>query len=184
MYPEQIQKLHLLIGELATLRDAKKIIENYKKEYQQYLVNVPSYVMEEDEKGFYTRLGFANIDESVLVVEYQFSYTSGGGMAKRTFTIPMNEETIVELIKLLESKLTIGAFSKEQRALMTSKLREHIKRRDNFTCCHCSNSTFKEPNLLLEIDHIIPVSKGGYTTEENLQTLCWKCNRAKSNKLD
>ena len=184
MYPEQIQKLHLLIGELATLRDAKEIIENYKKEYQQYLVNVPSYVMEEDEKGFYTRLGFANIDESVLVVEYQFSYTSGGGMAKRTFTIPMNEETIVELIKMLESKLTISAFGKEQRALMTSKLREHIKSRDNFTCCHCSNSTFKEPNLLLEIDHIIPVSKGGYTTEENLQTLCWKCNRAKSNKLD
>ena len=40
-----------------------------------------------------------------------------------------------------------------------------------------------EPNLLLEIDHIIPISKGGCTVEENLQTLCWKCNRAKSNKI-
>ena len=54
---------------------------------------------------------------------------------------------------------------------------------DNFTCCNCGNSTYKEPNLLLEIDHIIPVAKGGCTEEDNLQTLCWKCNRAKSDKI-
>lgn len=173
----------MLVEELATLKDAKQVIENYKKDYRQYISNVPDYVMIEDEVGFYSRLGFANVDESVLAVEYEFSYTSGGGMAKRRFTVPMTEETVVELIKALEEKLTAHAFTKDQRALMTSKLRDFIKKRDNFTCCNCGNSTHIEPNLLLEIDHIIPVSKGGYTTEENLQTLCWKCNRAKSNKL-
>ena len=81
--------------------------------------------------------------------------------SQRSFTIPMTEETIVELIKTLESKLTAGAFAKEQRTLMTSKLRDFIKARDNYTCCFCGNSTYAEPNLLLEIDHIIPVSKGG-----------------------
>lgn len=183
MYPEQIQNLHLLLEELETLRDAKRIIDNYKLEYQQYLGDVPLYVLDEDETGFYSRLGFANIDESVLTVEYKFAYTSGGGMAKRTFTVPMTEETIVDLIKALEIKLTASAFSKEQRALMTKKLRDFIKNRDNFTCCNCGNSTYAEPNLLLEIDHIVPVSKGGYTVEDNLQTLCWKCNRAKSNRM-
>lgn len=183
LFPEQIQKLHLLVEELETLREAKQIIENYKAEYQQYLGDVPDYIMKEDEAGFYSRLGFAHIDESVLTVEYKFSYTSGGGMAQRSFTIPMTEETIVELIKTLESKLTASAFAKEQRLLMTRKLREFIKNRDNFTCCACGNSTHAEPNLLLEIDHIIPVSKGGCTTEDNLQTLCWKCNRAKSDKI-
>ena len=183
MYPEQIQKLQLLVEELETLREAKQIIENYKVEYQQYLGDVPNYIMEEDEAGFYSRLGFANIDESVLTVEYKFSYTSGGGMAQRSFTVPMTEETIVELINVLESKLTASAFAKEQRTLMTKKLREFIKNRDNFTCYSCGNSTHVEPNLLLEIDHIIPVAKGGYTVEENLQTLCWKCNRSKSDKI-
>ena len=183
MYPEQIQKLYLLVQELETLREAKQIIENYKAEYQQYLGDVPSFIMEEDEAGFYARLGFANIDESVLVVEYKFAYTSGGGMAQRSFTVPMTEETIAELIKTLESKLTASAFAKEQRSLMTKKLREFIKNRDNFTCCSCGNSTYAEPNLLLEIDHIIPVAKGGCTEESNLQTLCWKCNRAKSDKI-
>ena len=183
LYPEQIQKLHRLVEELETLRDAKQIIENYKVEYQQYLGDVPDYIMENDESGFYSRLGFANVDESVLTVEYKFSYTSGGGMAQRSFTVPMTEANIVELIRVLESKLTAKAFAKEQRALMTKKLREYIKKRDNFTCCNCGNSTYKEPNLLLEIDHIIPVAKGGCTEENNLQTLCWKCNRAKSDKI-
>jgi len=183
IYPEQIQKLHLLIEELATLKEAKEIIENYKKEYQQYINDVPDYVMEEDEAGFYSRLGFANIDESVLVVEYTFSYTSSGGKAKRKFTVPMTEESIVELIKALEEKFTASDFTKEQRALMTNKLREFVKKRDDFTCRICGNSIHAEPNLLLEIDHIVPVSKGGCTIEDNLQTLCWKCNRAKSNKM-
>lgn len=182
-YPDQIQKLYHLVEELQTLREAKQIIENYKADYQQYLGNVPAYVMENDEAGFYSRLGFANIDESVLTVEYKFAYTSGGGMAQRSFTVPMTEETIAELIKTLESKLTASAFAKEQRTMMTKKLREAIKTRDDFTCCNCGNSTHKEPNLLLEIDHIIPVSKGGRTEEANLQTLCWKCNRTKSNKI-
>lgn len=184
MYPEQIQKLHLLVEELATLKDAKQIIENYKLEYQQYLGGVPDYIIKEDEAGFYTRLGFATIDESILKVEYKFSYTSGGGMAKRTFTIPMTEDNIVQLIKMIEGKLTMSSFTREQRSLMTNKLRESIKRRDNYTCCNCRNSIDIEPNLLLEIDHIIPVSKGGYTLENNLQTLCWKCNRAKSNRIE
>lgn len=183
MYPEQIQNLHMLVEELETLREAKRIIENYKKDYQQYLVDVPEYIMKEDEAGFYSRLGFANIDESVLTVEYKFVYTSGGGMAQRSFTVPMTEETIVELVRLLESKLTASAFAKEQRNLMTKKLREYIKNRDNFTCCNCGNSSHAEPNLLLEIDHIIPVAKGGCTVEDNLQTLCWKCNRSKSDKI-
>lgn len=182
-YPEQIRKLYILIEELETLRDAKQIIENYKADYQQYLGDVPAFIMENDEAGFYSRLGFANIDESVLTVEYKFSYTSNGGMARRSFIVPMTEETIIELIKLLESKLTASAFAKEQRTLMTKKLREFIKKRDNYTCCNCGNSIYAEPNLLLEIDHIIPVSKGGCTEEKNLQTLCWKCNRSKSDKI-
>ena len=183
LYQQQIQNLYQLVEELETLKDAKQIIENYKAEYQQYLGDVPAFVMENDEAGFYSRLGFANIDESVLAVEYKFSYTSGGGRIQASFPVPMTEETVVELIKVLESKLTTKAFVKEQRTLMTKKLRELIKTRDNFTCCNCGNSTSVEPNLLLEIDHIIPVAKGGRTEEDNLQTLCWKCNRAKSDRI-
>lgn len=183
MYPAQIQKLYQLVEELETLQDAKRIIDSYKSEYQQYIGSVPPYVMQLDADGFYSRLGFAVIDESVLHVEYKFCATTPGGLKQDSFTVPMTEDNIVALIHLLENKLTAAAAAKAQRRLMTRKLREYIKTRDNYTCRMCGNSTYVEPNLLLEIDHIVPVSKGGKTEENNLQTLCWKCNRTKSNKL-
>ena len=182
-YPEQIQKLQFLIEELETLKDAKKILETNKISYQEYLTDVPDFVLTQDEAGFYAKLGFADISENKLTVEYKFVYTSSGGKAQRSFTIPMTEETIIELIKLLQGKLTQSVFAKEQRALMTSKLRQNILKRDNYTCRSCGNSIAKEPNLLLEVDHMIPVSKGGYTVEDNLQVLCWKCNRKKGNRI-
>ena len=139
--------------------------------------------MENDESGFYSKLGFADINEDNLTVEYKFSYTSNGGIVQRSFTVPMTEDTIIELINTLQGKLTQSAFAKEQRTLMTSRLRQKIKERDNFTCVECGNSIYKEPNLLLEVDHIIPIAKGGPTEESNLQTLCWKCNRQKGSNL-
>uniref|UniRef100_UPI00111C32C3 HNH endonuclease n=1 Tax=Mycobacterium avium TaxID=1764 RepID=UPI00111C32C3 len=48
---------------------------------------------------------------------------------------------------------------------------------------NCSVSLAAEPHLLLEVDHIVPISKGGMSTPDNLQTLCWRCNRTKSNKV-
>ena len=53
--------------------------------------------------------------------------------------------------------------------------------RDNWTCCSCGRSA-KEHGITLEVDHIIPRSKGGTDELDNLQTLCKKCNIGKSNK--
>ena len=66
---------------------------------------------------------------------------------------------------------------------MTPALREYIKKRDHYTCQICGDNIYKHPDIILEIDHIIPVSKGGETVEYNLQTLCRTCNRKKSNKM-
>ena len=49
--------------------------------------------------------------------------------------------------------------------------------RDGGRCRKCRRA------IKLEMDHIVPVSKGGKTEESNLQTLCRCCNRAKSKKL-
>lgn len=70
--------------------------------------------------------------------------------------------------------------AKNQRSLMTPELRRKIMIRDNYTCQKCGK--YMPDEVGLQIDHIIPVSKGGRTVEPNLQVLCSKCNAAKSNK--
>lgn len=56
-----------------------------------------------------------------------------------------------------------------------------VMKRDSFKCCMCGRSPATTPGLELHIDHIIPWSKGGETTIDNLQTLCSDCNLGKSN---
>ncbi|MEO8514303.1 MAG: HNH endonuclease [Ignavibacteria bacterium] len=52
--------------------------------------------------------------------------------------------------------------------------RKNILRRDNHKCVYCQRS-----DLALTIDHIVPKSKGGDDTWENLVTACVKCNNKK-----
>ena len=111
-----------------------------------------------------------------------FRYTSPAGKSTRSHRIIIDEDIIAELRSDISQKLSKSGHAKEQRKAMTADLREAIKKRDNYTCQICGNSVLKEPNLLLEVDHIVPVSKGGKTEASNLQTLCWRCNRAKSDK--
>lgn len=64
---------------------------------------------------------------------------------------------------------------------MSVSLRYDILKRDHFKCSICGKG--KEDGVKLEVDHIIPVSRGGKTEMSNLQTLCETCNRGKSNKI-
>ncbi|QDH17628.1 HNH endonuclease [Swingsia samuiensis] len=52
--------------------------------------------------------------------------------------------------------------------------------RDNFTCQYC-NDHF--PTQELTFDHVIPRSKGGKTTWDNVVTACSPCNLLKGSKL-
>jgi len=78
-----------------------------------------------------------------------------------------------------EGKSTKKRQSKN-RVGISKKLRFEIYQRDNFTCQYCGKT--KDDGVKLEIDHKIPVSKGGKTDYNNLITSCHDCNSGKSNK--
>ena len=113
---------------------------------------------------------------------FEFQYVSPAGRSSNSYTIEITKDVLKQLQQEISKKLGKKGFSKKQRNMMTNDLREAIKKRDNYTCCLCGNSVLNEPNLLLEVDHIIPISKGGKTEANNLQTLCWRCNRLKRDK--
>ena len=63
-----------------------------------------------------------------------------------------------------------------KREHIPAKLRHEVFKRDNYRCRECGA---KNKETTLEIDHIVPVSKGESNNITNLQTLCKKCNRSK-----
>lgn len=60
---------------------------------------------------------------------------------------------------------------------ITTRTRFEIFKRDSFTCRYCGR---KSPEVVLEIDHIMPVCEGGGDDAINLITSCWECNRGKA----
>ena len=66
-----------------------------------------------------------------------------------------------------------------KRKSIPKKTRFEVFKRDSFTCQYCGR---KSPDVLLVIDHIKPVSKGGTNDILNFITSCRDCNAGKSNR--
>lgn len=62
---------------------------------------------------------------------------------------------------------------------MPLRIRIEVFKRDKFTCQYCGA---KAPDVLLQIDHVVPISKGGDNDIMNLVTSCEACNSGKSDK--
>lgn len=99
----------------------------------------------------------------------------------------INETMIKYLIKELNNKSGTFYINKNiwdsiarvERGKISNKMRFYILKRDNYRCKCCGRSG-NEVNL--EIDHILPISKGGKSVYDNLQTLCEDCNKNKGTK--
>lgn len=63
-----------------------------------------------------------------------------------------------------------------KRKSFSIKDRFDIFKRDDFKCQYCGAES---PAVVLEVDHIMPISKGGSNDRHNLITACFDCNRGK-----
>lgn len=59
------------------------------------------------------------------------------------------------------------------------KLRLRVLTRDQFRCVLCGRTPALNPGAVLHVDHIVPFSSSGPTTEANLRALCERCNWGK-----
>lgn len=174
-----------LINKFSAVEQGKK---SYIAERKELIVSlhsqIPKLVMWLSMNRLYRELGFQPFNiEDKYYPSYQFLYVSSGGNSSLECTIDFDVPTLEKFVHYIAFVIEKKKSIVYQRQLMTSNLREQIKKRDEYKCVYCGTSLDDEPHLLLEIDHIIPVSRGGKTVPENLQTLCWRCNRRKSDKL-
>lgn len=67
-----------------------------------------------------------------------------------------------------------------RRKKISNSTRFEVFRRDSFKCQYCGRCA---PEVVLELEHIQPHSKGGSDDILNLLTACRECNSGKSDKL-
>lgn len=164
-------------GKVSLKKERENILRSIEKD-------IPFLIKKFSKSKLEKNLGFDAVDFSTLYFpRYVFQYISSGGNASTSCDVVMDIDNLNRFVVYLSEKIKFKKSVAGQRALMTSKLRQAIKERDGYTCKKCGASLAQEPHLLLEIDHIVPVSRGGMTTEDNLQTLCWRCNRSKGAKI-
>lgn len=70
--------------------------------------------------------------------------------------------------------------AKPKRQPVSQKTRFEVFKRDSFKCQYCGKCA---PEVILHVDHIHPVSKGGDSDILNLITACSDCNGGKSDRL-
>lgn len=125
-------------------------------------------------KVIYTKKDF-------LIKIYLYAYyKSNGGNVHERRTGFRNYYELLELYKEWESGKKYEVTKRQERKIMNDDIRYNVLKRDNFTCQKCGITS--KDGAKLEVDHIIPVSKGGKTIMSNLQTLCDRCNSGKNDK--
>lgn len=121
-----------------------------------------------------------------LRIKCELMYSSPQGRNRYAKSDIFEESEIRVAIQDLEKKRierqSESFQKKEERGKMNDGLRYNILRRDGFRCRLCGRTA--RDGVKLEVDHIIPISRGGKTTYDNLQTLCKECNRGKGAKMD
>lgn len=87
----------------------------------------------------------------------------------------------IKLYKKAQKKKRIAAI---KTVAIETVIDVKVFQRDKWRCKHCDIKVQKQYILrddAAEVDHIVPLSLGGPHSYSNVQTLCRKCNQAKSN---
>jgi hypothetical protein len=94
------------------------------------------------------------------------------------------KNALMEFVKYKNGAIELQEPSqfRKSRKTINNSLKYDVMKRDNFKCNYCGKSPAIDANIELQIDHILPISKGGDNYIENLKTICKDCNIGKFNK--
>jgi hypothetical protein len=106
-------------------------------------------------------------------VNLQLTRTQGNGY----YEVPQAELLYEILHTALRQQHRHQVLTQEGSRSIPQDIKVAVWQRDRGRCVQCGDTSY------LEFDHIIPFSKGGATSLNNLQLLCRRCNLVKSDNL-
>ena len=194
--------IEIINGNFSHFKKIIKTIEHNKREVAKYkrLLNKIDFTKTEEiaksskipytiyryiENSSYCRMILKDPTTDVSII-CRKEYTTPARKTHTWSDITYNYKDLVhyyeEAQKIKEQREIRSGQIEYERSLMTASLRYEILKRDNYRCQLCGSSA--QDGVKLHIDHIVPVSKGGHTTTDNLRVLCDRCNLGKSDKLE
>lgn len=93
-------------------------------------------------------------------------------------------DTLTQESNLVEKVTQPQQVKRRTRREISDRQRFRILVRDGFRCRACGASPLIQAGVELHVDHILPWSKGGETTDENLESKCKQCNLGKGNAFE
>ena len=196
-----VSEIDYLISKLVSISEdvilsIKKAREN-KEKYSSYsqevnslrMFNLKSYRVLQ--KYIYKREveifnSIVEMPRTDFCIEVKLILTNLSGYYKDSKSTSFSSENILYVIESITDKdgefyrnpIIWDAICRVERAKVSNKMRFSVFARDGHKCCKCGSAND------LEVDHIFPISKGGKTVYNNLQTLCHNCNLKKSNTIE
>ena len=164
---------------LADIKEIKKFNEYDTEIPFKYTKLLPGI----EEKLFYKSLLkptiYFKINVKIILTDINGKYKTN---KKAEFEVDVIEDVISRLNDKSNNRFNDEQIWKSisivERAKVSNKMRFAVYKRDNNRCRKCGS------RYNLEVDHIIPIAKGGKTVFDNLQTLCKSCIQRKSDTVE
>lgn len=86
--------------------------------------------------------------------------------------------------ELTRSEVLAGGTEGRARKTVPMQTRWAVLKRDRYRCTACGVTPALRADVELNLDHIVPVSRGGGNEVENLRTLCRECNVGRGDEAD
>jgi HNH endonuclease len=178
--PRITPSIHLDSGELCYL----EVPATYNKVNAKSISRVPGRLIATNKKlQFLSASGgadiplkrIARVDRKPNGVYLELSTKKGNGFYN--VDDPMLAEAIIDTLARMDKRQLLSPQSDAASRHIPHAVRQAVWQRDQGKCVQCSAIEY------LEYDHIIPFSKGGASTVNNVQLLCRKCNLAKGSRL-
>ena len=111
--------------------------------------------------------------DSVVSVADSSSLPSDEVLLRVKHAVLRGDKALKRIEREVEAFENLQRLADARRERIPDHVRLFVWQRDEGKCVRCGSTE------RLEFDHIIPIAKGGGSTERNIQLLCEGCNRSK-----